>query len=112
MGNFTIQLNSNKVKIGLLVLCDLSKEPACSAGTSPPSPPGKSCAGKQLQESWMAGRELQIGNKQINLLFSLLPASVAVYHGKARKKEKKKKNKKLLLNFLIVLASNSFYAEF
>lgn len=94
MGNFTIQLNSNKVKTGLLVLCDLSKEPACSAGTSPPSPPGKSCAGKQLQESWMAGRELQIGNKQINLLFSLLPASVAVYHGKARKKERKKKRTK------------------
>lgn len=43
----------------------------------------------------MARRELEIGNKQINLLFSLLPASVAVYHGKARMKGEKK-NKKAL----------------
>lgn len=58
-------------------------------------PPHQVNPGKQLQESRTAGHELQIGNKQINLLFSLLPASVAVYHGKARMK-KKKKNKKTL----------------
>lgn len=75
-------------------------------------PPHQVNPGKQLQESRTAGHELQIGNKQINLLFSLLPASVAVYHGKARMKKKKKRIKKLLLNFLIVLASKSFYAEF
>lgn len=53
-------------------------------------------------------------NKQTDLLFPFLPASVAVYQGKARMegKKKKKNKKKLLLNFLIVFISKFFCAEF
>lgn len=51
-------------------------------------------------------------NKQIDLLFPFLPASVAVYQAKARMGKKATRKKKVLLNFLIVFVPKSFHAEF
>lgn len=79
------------------------------------SPPGKFSLGRSWKRAgWLTHRNPTTENKQIDLLFPFLPASVAVYQGKARMggENTQGKKKKVLLNFLIVFVPKSFHAEF
>lgn len=94
-------------------LMSLGRSLICCQDIESSSPPGKFSLGSSWKRAgWLTHMNPTTENKQIDLLFPFLPASVAVYQGKARMGGKKNHKKKVLLNFLIVFVPKSFHAEF
>lgn len=92
----------------------LGRNPIFCQNMKSSSPAGRFSLGNSWKRArWLTHTNPTTENKQIDLLFPFLPASVAVYQGKARLGGKKpQEKKKVLLNFLIVFVPKSFHAEF